>query len=130
MLGFGWNRHFSSLYSVEEKKEEEEKKEVMLQNGETPKDLNDEKQKKNIKQRFMFNIADGGFTGMEMRGPPGLEGSDVKLGFLSETVVQGLYLCSMRECQTDSVLPWVLWRKPEANYIKMDPGMGDGGGQE
>ncbi|KAI2563992.1 chromodomain helicase DNA binding protein 4, partial [Homo sapiens] len=69
----------------EEKKEEEEKKEVMLQNGETPKDLNDEKQKKNIKQRFMFNIADGGFTGMEMRGPPGLEGSDVKLGFLSET---------------------------------------------
>uniref|UniRef100_G3U9I3 Chromodomain-helicase-DNA-binding protein 4 n=1 Tax=Loxodonta africana TaxID=9785 RepID=G3U9I3_LOXAF len=33
-----------------------------LQNGETPKDLNDEKQKKNIKQRFMFNIADGGFT--------------------------------------------------------------------
>uniref|UniRef100_A0A8I5NNB7 Chromodomain-helicase-DNA-binding protein 4 n=1 Tax=Papio anubis TaxID=9555 RepID=A0A8I5NNB7_PAPAN len=70
----------------------------------------------------------GGFTGMEMRGPPGLEGSDVKLGFLSETVVQGLYLCSMRECQTDSVLPWVLWRKPEANYIKMDPGMGDGGG--
>uniref|UniRef100_A0A2K5J9F5 Chromodomain-helicase-DNA-binding protein 4 n=1 Tax=Colobus angolensis palliatus TaxID=336983 RepID=A0A2K5J9F5_COLAP len=46
----------------EEKKEEEEKKEVMLQNGETPKDLNDEKQKKNIKQRFMFNIADGGFT--------------------------------------------------------------------
>uniref|UniRef100_A0A8I5NLQ7 Chromodomain helicase DNA binding protein 4 n=1 Tax=Papio anubis TaxID=9555 RepID=A0A8I5NLQ7_PAPAN len=43
-------------------KEEEEKKEVMLQNGETPKDLNDEKQKKNIKQRFMFNIADGGFT--------------------------------------------------------------------
>lgn len=37
----------------------------MLQNGETPKDLNDEKQKKNIKQRFMFNIADGGFTGMK-----------------------------------------------------------------
>lgn len=52
------------MYSVEEKKEEEEKKEVMLQNGETPKDLSDEKQKKNIKQRFMFNIADGGFTGM------------------------------------------------------------------
>lgn len=39
----------------------------MLQNGETPKDLNDEKQKKNIKQRFMFNIADGGFTGMTIR---------------------------------------------------------------
>lgn len=49
----------------EEKKEEEEKKEVLLQNGETPKDLSDEKQKKNIKQRFMFNIADGGFTGTE-----------------------------------------------------------------
>uniref|UniRef100_A0A250Y813 Chromodomain-helicase-DNA-binding protein 3 n=1 Tax=Castor canadensis TaxID=51338 RepID=A0A250Y813_CASCN len=46
----------------EEKKEEEEKKEVMLQNGETPKELSDEKQKKNVKQRFMFNIADGGFT--------------------------------------------------------------------
>uniref|UniRef100_A0A452TMF6 Chromodomain-helicase-DNA-binding protein 4 n=1 Tax=Ursus maritimus TaxID=29073 RepID=A0A452TMF6_URSMA len=53
---------FSPVYPVEEKKEEEEKKEVMLQNGETPKDLSDEKQKKNIKQRFMFNIADGGFT--------------------------------------------------------------------
>lgn len=55
----------------------------MLQNGETPKDLNDEKQKKNIKQRFMFNIADGGFTGMKM-APLGLERSEVKLG-LSET---------------------------------------------
>lgn len=43
---------------------------MMLQNGETPKDLNDEKQKKNIKQRFMFNIADGGFTGMK-KGPTG-----------------------------------------------------------
>lgn len=40
----------------------------MLQNGETPKELNDEKQKKNIKQRFMFNIADGGFTGMGTKG--------------------------------------------------------------
>lgn len=44
----------------------------MLQNGETPKDLNDEKQKKNIKQRFMFNIADGGFTGNENEGPTGV----------------------------------------------------------
>lgn len=35
---------------------------MLLQNGETPKDLSDEKQKKNLKQRFMFNIADGGFT--------------------------------------------------------------------
>lgn len=60
----------------------------MLQNGETPKDLNDEKQKKNIKQRFMFNIADGGFTGMKMRDPLGLEGSEVKLGLLLETRAQ------------------------------------------
>lgn len=75
---------FPSAYPVEEKKEEEEKKEVMLQNGETPKDLNDEKQKKNIKQRFMFNIADGGFTGKKKRAPLGLEGFEVKLGFLSE----------------------------------------------
>lgn len=71
VLGFCVELTFSSLYPVEEKKEEEEKKEVMLQNGETPKDLNDEKQKKNIKQRFMFNIADGGFTGMETKGPWG-----------------------------------------------------------
>lgn len=65
---------------------------MMLQNGETPKDLNDEKQKKNIKQRFMFNIADGGFTGMKKRGPRGLDGFEVKPGFLSETRVQRLYL--------------------------------------
>lgn len=65
------------MYPVEEKKEEEEKKEVMLQNGETPKDLTEEKQKKSIKQRFMFNIADGGFTGTE-------GGSWGKLGFLPE----------------------------------------------
>lgn len=64
----------------------------MLQNGETPKELNDEKQKKNIKQRFMFNIADGGFTGMKMRGPLGLEGPEVKLEELLETRVQGLPL--------------------------------------
>lgn len=51
----------------------------MLQNGETPKDLTEEKQKKNVKQRFMFNIADGGFTGMKMRDPLRLEGSDMKL---------------------------------------------------
>lgn len=61
----------------------------MLQNGETPKELNDEKQKKNIKQRFMFNIADGGFTGMQMRGPLGLEGPEVKLEELLKTRVQG-----------------------------------------
>lgn len=60
----------------------------MLQNGETPKDLTDEKQKKNIKQRFMFNIADGGFTGKKMRGPLRLQGSDVELWLLLETRVQ------------------------------------------
>lgn len=58
-------------HPLEVKKEEEEKKEVMLQNGETPKELNDEKQKKNIKQRFMFNIADGGFTGKKDVRPLG-----------------------------------------------------------
>lgn len=60
----------------------------MLQNGETPKDLSDEKQKKNIKQRFMFNIADGGFTGMEMRG---LLGDKIRseIGFSSETRYRG-----------------------------------------
>lgn len=60
----------------------------MLQNGETPKDLNDEKQKKNIKQRFMFNIADGGFTGMTMRDHLGLEASKVKLGFLYKDFIR------------------------------------------
>lgn len=63
--GFGSQLTFALVYPVEEKKEEEEKKDVMLQNGETPKDLSGEKQKKNSKQRFMFNIADGGFTGTE-----------------------------------------------------------------
>lgn len=59
---------------------------MVLQNGETPKDLTDEKQKKNIKQRFMFNIADGGFTGMKMRDPLRLEGSDMKLQLLETTL--------------------------------------------
>lgn len=40
---------FIVVEDKEEKKEEEEKKEVMFQNGEIFKDLNDEKQKKNIK---------------------------------------------------------------------------------
>uniref|UniRef100_A0A7M4FVD7 Chromodomain-helicase-DNA-binding protein 4 n=1 Tax=Crocodylus porosus TaxID=8502 RepID=A0A7M4FVD7_CROPO len=35
---------------------------VMLQNGEMLKDTVDERHKKAVKQRFMFNIADGGFT--------------------------------------------------------------------
>lgn len=73
----------------------------MLQNGETPKDLNDEKQKKNIKQRFMFNIADGGFTGMTLRDQLGLEGSEVKVGFLSEARIQRFYLYQIRDCQVD-----------------------------
>uniref|UniRef100_F7ENN8 Chromodomain-helicase-DNA-binding protein 4 n=1 Tax=Ornithorhynchus anatinus TaxID=9258 RepID=F7ENN8_ORNAN len=46
----------------EKKEEEEEKKDVLMQNGETPREPGDEKQKKAVKQRFMFNIADGGFT--------------------------------------------------------------------
>uniref|UniRef100_A0A670ZWZ5 Chromodomain helicase DNA binding protein 4 n=1 Tax=Pseudonaja textilis TaxID=8673 RepID=A0A670ZWZ5_PSETE len=45
-----------------EKKEDEKKDIVMLQNGETLKDPADDRHKKAIKQRFMFNIADGGFT--------------------------------------------------------------------
>lgn len=38
---------------------------VTLQNGETPKENTEEIKKKAAatKQRFMFNIADGGFTG-------------------------------------------------------------------
>uniref|UniRef100_A0A670ZY24 Chromodomain-helicase-DNA-binding protein 4 n=1 Tax=Pseudonaja textilis TaxID=8673 RepID=A0A670ZY24_PSETE len=47
---------------VEQKKEDEKKDIVMLQNGETLKDPADDRHKKAIKQRFMFNIADGGFT--------------------------------------------------------------------
>lgn len=35
----------------------------MLQNGEMLKESVDERHKKGVKQRFMFNIADGGFTG-------------------------------------------------------------------
>uniref|UniRef100_A0A670ZY33 Chromodomain-helicase-DNA-binding protein 4 n=1 Tax=Pseudonaja textilis TaxID=8673 RepID=A0A670ZY33_PSETE len=46
----------------QEKKEDEKKDIVMLQNGETLKDPADDRHKKAIKQRFMFNIADGGFT--------------------------------------------------------------------
>lgn len=36
----------------------------MLQNGEMLKESADERHKKAVKQRFMFNIADGGFTGL------------------------------------------------------------------
>lgn len=51
------------LVFAEEKKEDEKKDVVMLQNGETPKDPPEDRHKKALKQRFMFNIADGGFTG-------------------------------------------------------------------
>lgn len=51
------------LLFAEEKKEDEKKDVVMLQNGETPKDPPEDRHKKALKQRFMFNIADGGFTG-------------------------------------------------------------------
>uniref|UniRef100_A0A8C0GWQ3 Chromodomain-helicase-DNA-binding protein 4 n=1 Tax=Chelonoidis abingdonii TaxID=106734 RepID=A0A8C0GWQ3_CHEAB len=47
---------------LEEKKEDDKRDVVMLQNGEMLKDSLDERHKKAVKQRFMFNIADGGFT--------------------------------------------------------------------
>uniref|UniRef100_A0A8C8BIB7 Chromodomain-helicase-DNA-binding protein 4 n=1 Tax=Otus sunia TaxID=257818 RepID=A0A8C8BIB7_9STRI len=45
-----------------EKKEDDKRDVVMLQNGEMLKESVDERHKKAVKQRFMFNIADGGFT--------------------------------------------------------------------
>uniref|UniRef100_A0A7M4ELK1 Chromodomain-helicase-DNA-binding protein 4 n=1 Tax=Crocodylus porosus TaxID=8502 RepID=A0A7M4ELK1_CROPO len=48
--------------SKEEKKDDDKRDVVMLQNGEMLKDTVDERHKKAVKQRFMFNIADGGFT--------------------------------------------------------------------
>ncbi|XP_077201932.1 chromodomain-helicase-DNA-binding protein 4 isoform X3 [Paroedura picta] len=51
-----------NLDEKEEKKEDEKKDVVMLQNGETLKDPPEDRHKKALKQRFMFNIADGGFT--------------------------------------------------------------------
>lgn len=53
----------SLFFLTEEKKEDEKKDVVMLQNGETLKEPGEDRHKKAIKQRFMFNIADGGFTG-------------------------------------------------------------------
>uniref|UniRef100_A0A7M4EIV6 Chromodomain-helicase-DNA-binding protein 4 n=1 Tax=Crocodylus porosus TaxID=8502 RepID=A0A7M4EIV6_CROPO len=47
---------------IEEKKDDDKRDVVMLQNGEMLKDTVDERHKKAVKQRFMFNIADGGFT--------------------------------------------------------------------
>uniref|UniRef100_A0A663FFL9 Chromodomain-helicase-DNA-binding protein 4 n=1 Tax=Aquila chrysaetos chrysaetos TaxID=223781 RepID=A0A663FFL9_AQUCH len=44
-------------------REDDDKRDVvMLQNGEMLKESVDERHKKAVKQRFMFNIADGGFT--------------------------------------------------------------------
>lgn len=51
-----------NLDEKEEKKEDDKRDVVMLQNGEMLKDSLDERHKKAVKQRFMFNIADGGFT--------------------------------------------------------------------
>uniref|UniRef100_A0A8C8BI58 Chromodomain-helicase-DNA-binding protein 4 n=1 Tax=Otus sunia TaxID=257818 RepID=A0A8C8BI58_9STRI len=42
--------------------EDDKRDVVMLQNGEMLKESVDERHKKAVKQRFMFNIADGGFT--------------------------------------------------------------------
>lgn len=56
---------------ADEKKDDDKRDVVMLQNGEMPKESVDERHKKAVKQRFMFNIADGGFTGM--RNPYMLE---------------------------------------------------------
>uniref|UniRef100_A0A8D2NLQ2 Chromodomain helicase DNA binding protein 4 n=1 Tax=Zonotrichia albicollis TaxID=44394 RepID=A0A8D2NLQ2_ZONAL len=44
------------------KKDDDKRDVVMLQNGEMLKESVDERHKKAVKQRFMFNIADGGFT--------------------------------------------------------------------
>lgn len=48
---------------TDEKKDDDKREVVMLQNGEMLKESVDERHKKAVKQRFMFNIADGGFTG-------------------------------------------------------------------
>lgn len=48
---------------TDEKKDDDKRDVVMLQNGEMLKESVDERHKKAVKQRFMFNIADGGFTG-------------------------------------------------------------------
>uniref|UniRef100_A0A8C3M214 Chromodomain-helicase-DNA-binding protein 4 n=1 Tax=Chrysolophus pictus TaxID=9089 RepID=A0A8C3M214_CHRPC len=48
--------------SGEVKKDDDKRDVVMLQNGEMLKESVDERHKKAVKQRFMFNIADGGFT--------------------------------------------------------------------
>uniref|UniRef100_A0A663M328 Chromodomain-helicase-DNA-binding protein 4 n=1 Tax=Athene cunicularia TaxID=194338 RepID=A0A663M328_ATHCN len=50
------------LWWWDEKKEDDKRDVVMLQNGEMLKESVDERHKKAVKQRFMFNIADGGFT--------------------------------------------------------------------
>uniref|UniRef100_A0A663M1M6 Chromodomain-helicase-DNA-binding protein 4 n=1 Tax=Athene cunicularia TaxID=194338 RepID=A0A663M1M6_ATHCN len=52
----------SPLVQSYEKKEDDKRDVVMLQNGEMLKESVDERHKKAVKQRFMFNIADGGFT--------------------------------------------------------------------
>lgn len=56
---------------TDEKKEDDKRDVVMLQNGEMLKETADERHKKAVKQRFMFNIADGGFTGTRHLYTPG-----------------------------------------------------------
>lgn len=56
---------------TDEKKEDDKRDVVMLQNGEMLKETADERHKKAVKQRFMFNIADGGFTGTRYLYIPG-----------------------------------------------------------
>lgn len=56
---------------TDEKKEDDKRDVVMLQNGEMLKESVDERHKKAVKQRFMFNIADGGFTGTRHLYIPG-----------------------------------------------------------
>ncbi|XP_039910538.1 chromodomain-helicase-DNA-binding protein 4 isoform X8 [Hirundo rustica] len=51
-----------TLDEKDEKKDDDKRDVVMLQNGEMLKESADERHKKAVKQRFMFNIADGGFT--------------------------------------------------------------------
>lgn len=51
-----------TLDEKDEKKDDDKRDVVMLQNGEMLKESVDERHKKAVKQRFMFNIADGGFT--------------------------------------------------------------------
>uniref|UniRef100_A0A8B9SA72 Chromodomain-helicase-DNA-binding protein 4 n=1 Tax=Apteryx owenii TaxID=8824 RepID=A0A8B9SA72_APTOW len=58
----GISRKAKTLKSNLKEKKKKITNVVMLQNGEMLKESVDERHKKAVKQRFMFNIADGGFT--------------------------------------------------------------------